>query len=145
MLIEDLEPRHADRSCWKSIRVVRPVKEVFACRDREGAVTNVDRAVEVRILARAGDTHVGLQGAGHVGQLLREALDDPEIDRRGLDLHVDLVAGVSFDVSRDAWRVRPHRGQRKRAVHAQLDAGTLHQLRVQHDAAAIGACRIAGA
>ena len=120
-------------SCCRSIFVVRPVNEVSAGRDGEPAVADVHVAVEVRILARSGDAHVRLQRAGHVGQLVREALHDAQIDPRRLNMDVQLVAGPPFDVARHAWRVAAQRGHGNRAAHAQLGAGTLRQLRVQHD------------
>ena len=69
-----------------------PEKRDVALGHAEGAVLQVQVAVEVRIDAGAGDRDVGLERAGDVGQLAREALDDPEIHARRLDAQVDRVA-----------------------------------------------------
>ena len=60
--------------------------------NRERAAADVDDAVEVRIVAGAGHLDVGLQRAGHVGHVRREALDDAEVDLAARDLQVDRLA-----------------------------------------------------
>ena len=67
----------------------------------ERAALDVDESLQVRILAGAGDADVGLERAGDVGDLRREALDDAEVQRRRLDVEVDGVA------SRTRRRARP--------------------------------------
>ena len=60
--------------------------------DSERAPLDIDESSEVRILSGAGDAHVRLERTGDVRHLVREALNHAEIERRGRDLQIDLIA-----------------------------------------------------
>ena len=63
-------------------------------RHGEGRVLNRDGAGRMRIAGRAGHVNLGLHHAGHVGQLGREPLHDPEIDRTAVDVQIDPILGA---------------------------------------------------
>ena len=81
------------RSGSSSIRVSRPVYGTPAGRNAEAAALDVDEALDVRVLARAGHVDVGLQRAGDIGDCGVKPWTMPRFDRAGTDVQIDLVAG----------------------------------------------------